>query len=323
MGRVTGRVPTLFHVISIIYIRNLSFGNFRHRIKIMCMKVFKKLLKKIFSHCEEEPSHGDGDRILSKELLVVHLDSSGSLSQRLGKGNLQNISRLKILGNLNSTDVGVLRSMSHLEILDLSEARIVVGGDYYIKSLYCQNENDVIGLYMFHRHTSLRSIYFPKDVRVVRAFAFRRCVALTEVHFSDALEQIEERAFSHCEALQSLCFPASLKNIRDMAFMHCKSLKSVELPSSVVKIGNYAFGDCPALVSIILSASLNEVGMEAFTQCKSLVKIHTRGKVPAFANTNSFAGIDVDRCTLFVPKGTKELYCVADGWRGFKHIVEE
>lgn len=284
----------------------------------MCMKQLKNLWKKLFS-----PSYGDEDRVLTKNLLDVRLDSPGTLARHLGKGNLQNISQLKILGNLDSTDVGVLRNMSHLEVLDLSEARIVVGGDYYIKSLYCQNENDVMGLYMFHRHASLRTIYFPKDIRVVRAFAFRRCVALTEVHFSDVLEQIEERAFSHCEALQSLSFPASLKNIRDMAFMHCKSLKSVELPGSVVKIGNYAFGDCVALASVSLSASLKEVGMDVFMGCKRLEKIHVLGKTPAFANTNSFDGINVEQCTLFVPKGTKEQYRVANGWRCFKHIEEE
>ena len=224
---------------------------------------------------------------------------------------------------MDSTDVGYLRNMPHLEVLDLSDARIVVGGDYYIKSLYCQNENDVIGLYMFHRNASLRSIIFPKSVRIVRAFAFRRCTLLSEVHFSEVLELIGERAFSYCESLRTVQFPSSLKYIRDMAFTHCKQLKAIQFPESVVSIGSYVFEDCPALTSICLSSSLQNIGSDVFNGCLQLTSIHAACMVPALAKTNTFDGIDVEHCTLFVPKGSKERYTVAGGWKVFKHIIEE
>lgn len=285
------------------------------------MNKFKALLRGMLARKSSDVSTDSAEVI--RELVSVRLDESGALSHQINKSDKYRISNLKIAGDLNSTDVGFLRSMSRLEVLDLSDARIVVGGNYYIKSLYCQNENDAMGLYMFHRNACLRSITFPKSVRFVRAFAFRRCTALSEVHFSDVLELIGERAFSYCESLLSIQFPSSLKTIRDMAFTHCKQLRNLKLPDSVTDIGNYAFGDCPALESVRLSASLQNLGAEVFKGCLRLSSVHAAGLTPALAKTNAFDGVDVERCTLFVAKGCREKYATAGGWKVFKHIVEE
>lgn len=283
------------------------------------MDSFKTLLRKIFSK-GHQTSHGDEG--VKQDMVTLKLDCAGLLSRKLTQGK-EDISRMKLVGDLDSTDVKLLRSLPRLEALDLSEARIVVGGDYYIKNLYCQNENDTMGLYMFHRCTHLKTIIFPRAVKVVRAFAFRRCMALSEVHFSDVLEQIGERAFSYCASLQAVQFPASLKSIREMAFMHCKMLKSVELPDSVKSIGFCAFGDCPALISVSLSSSLQNLDSEVFRDCVRLGSIHAKGMVPAFAKSDTFDGVEKDKCILYVPKGTKEMYSTANGWKVFKHIVEE
>jgi len=280
-------------------------------------KILSELLSKMGVMSRRE------DREILKELLVVKLDEAGTLSRHVDEPNRLRVSRMKIEGDLDSTDVGILRSMPNLENLDLSDARIIVGGDYYIKSLYCQNENDAMGLYMFHRHAKLRSILFPKDVRFVRAFAFRRCTALTEVHFSNVLESIGERAFSYCESLEELRFPATLKQIRLLAFVNCKSLKTLVLPDSVESIDYCAFGNCTALTSATLSSSLKDVGTEVFKGCDRLVSVHVRGTEPAFAKSDAFDGLNLDTCTLYVPKGTRARYSMANGWKNFKHIVEE
>ncbi len=287
----------------------------------MFMNKLKTLLHNIFPKGGVDASEKSVE--ILKERLSVKLEKAGSLSLSIGEKNNLRIAHLKIEGDLNSNDVGFLRSMTNLETLDLSAANIVVGGDYYIKSLYCQTEDDTIGLYMFHRHAHLRSMVFPRDVRIVRAFAFRRCTALREVHFSDVLEMIGERAFSYCGSLESICFPATLKTIREMAFKHCESLKAMNLPDSVDTIGDYAFADCPSLTSVILSSSLRNLGMEIFAGCTHLSSIHAKGCTPAFAKSSSFDGLNLQSCTLYVPKGTKEKYAEANGWKAFKNIVEE
>lgn len=285
------------------------------------MNSFKTLLHNILPKKDEKTSQANLDVL--QTLISVQVDKAGTLSQHIDKVGKSRISRLKVNGDLNSTDVRSIREMPHLEVLDLADARIVVGGDYYMKALYCQNEEDAIGLYMFHRNATLREITFPKDVRVVRAFAFRRCVSLSDVHFSEVVEQIGERAFSYCEALGSIQFPESLKSIREMAFTHCMSLRSVELPDSVDNLGDYVFADCPVLLSVSLSSSLQNVGSGIFAGCTRLSAIHAKGVNPAFAKSSSFEGVNVEACILYVPKGQKEKYATANGWKVFKRIVEE
>ena len=172
------------------------------------------------------------------ELVTIQLDEAGTLSKRIGDDKRLGISRMKVIGALDSSDVKCLRNMPQLEELDLLDARIVTGGCYYIEAWYCQNEEDVMGLYMFHRNAKLKSIIFPKGILAIRPMAFRRCSALAEVVFSPVLERIDDRAFSYCDSLEQLSFPPALQTIGARAFAHCKSLKKVQC-ESVVNIGEF------------------------------------------------------------------------------------
>ena len=158
------------------------------------------------------------------ELVTIQLDEAGTLSKRIGDDKRLGISRMKVIGALDSSDVKCLRNMPQLEELDLLDARIVTGGCYYIEAWYCQNEQDVMGLYMFHRNAKLKSIIFPKGVLAIRPMAFRRCSALAEVVFSPVLERIDDRAFSYCDSLEQLSFPPALQTIGARAFVDRKSV---------------------------------------------------------------------------------------------------
>ena len=225
------------------------------------MKNPKELLQTMLSKvgCGFSPASVE----VLKELVTIQLDEPGTLSKRIGDDKRLAISRMKVIGALDSSDVKCLRNMPQLEELDLSESKIVTGGCYYIEAWYCQNEEDVMGLYMFHRNAKLRSIIFPKGVLAIRPMAFRRCSALSEVVFSPALERIDDRAFSYCDSLEQLSFPAALQTVGPRAFVHCKSLKKVQC-ESVVNIGEFAFSDCPALSLVNLGSALQNIGDLAF-----------------------------------------------------------
>ena len=239
------------------------------------MKNPKELLQTMLSKvgCGFSPASVE----VLKELVTIQLDEPGTLSKRIGDDKRLAISRMKVIGALDSSDVKCLRNMPQLEELDLSESKIVTGGCYYIEAWYCQNEEDVMGLYMFHRNAKLKSIIFPKGVLAIRPMAFRRCSALSEVVFSPALERIDDRAFSYCDSLEQLRFPASLK----------------------------------------------KMGTDVFKGCRQLTAIHMGSEVPPFAKSDTFEGMNTDACTLFVPKGAKDNYWLADGWEKFRNIVEE
>ncbi len=307
------------------------------------MKNPKELMHSLLTKMTNEGMSGRQE--ILKEPITVFLNGAGSLPTRIGSDNKKRIACLKLAGKFNSTDVKFLRTMPRLEVLDLSEAKIVAGGSYYIEQWYCQTEDDVMGTYMFYRNKTLRSIVFPKDVSVVRPLAFRRCESLAEIKFSESLEQIEERAFSYCNSLVKVQFPAALKNIRPRAFAHCRALETVVLSDSMDTIGDFSFGDCAALTSVdfgtsvarieanafahtalssvTLPSSLKHLGTAVFDGCRSLKAIHVTSVVPPNAMTDTFEGIDLENCTLFVPKGSKKDYWLVNGWEKFKHIVEE
>lgn len=158
------------------------------------------------------------------------------------------------------------------------------------------------------------------------------------------LEKIEDRAFSYCDSLKQVSFPPALKTIGISAFGHCKSLKTI-LCESVVNIEELAFNDCPSLLSVnfgsalqnigdmafagssltsvSLPASLKTMGSKVFNGCRQLSAIHIASSVPPVAKQDTFDGINLAACTLYVPKGAKDNYWLPDGWEKFKHIVEE
>ena len=271
-----------------------------------------------------------------QELVTIQLDEAGTLSTRIGDDKKLGISRMKVKGALDSSDVKCLRKMPRLEMLDLADARIVTGGSYYIDAWYCQNEENMMGLHMFHHKDKLKSIIFPKGVVAVRPMAFRRCSALSDVVFSPVLEKIEDRAFSYCDSLKQVSFPPALKTIGIGAFGHCKSLKTI-LCESVVNIEELAFNDCPSLLSVnfgsalqnigdmafagssltsvSLPASLKTMGSKVFNGCRQLSAIHIASSVPPVAKQDTFDGINLAACTLYVPKGAKDNYWLPDGCR--------
>ena len=53
------------------------------------------------------------------ELVTIQLDEAGTLSKRIGDDKKLAISRMKVIGALDSSDVKCLRNMPQLEELDL------------------------------------------------------------------------------------------------------------------------------------------------------------------------------------------------------------
>ena len=64
-------------------------------------------------------------------------------------------------------------------------------------------------------------------------------------------------------------------------------------------IGDYAFGDCTGLTEIVSLAS-----------------------IPPICDAGVFENVDKSLCTLKVPKGSKDAYRQADGWKDFVNIEE-
>ena len=141
---------------------------------------------------------------------VVTVATAGTMKKLLGDDFL-NITTLKIVGFINGDDVYYLRKMlggsnfnkadwGKLTALDLSEAVIVEGGEYYNVDNYEQlyTSNNVIGNCMFKRCANLQSIKLPESVTSISESAFYGCSSLTSISIPNGVTSIGEWAFYQC-----------------------------------------------------------------------------------------------------------------------------
>ena len=192
------------------------------------------------------------------DLVTIELSEAGTLSSKMTSTDKYYITNLKISGPINGTDLRMIRDMAgcdyqgnstsgKLATLDLSEATIVSGGDYYCypfsnSSYY--TEDNVLGDYAFYDCSRLKSVVIPSSVTSIGERAFYGCSKLTSVEIPSSVTSIGEYAFCGCSKLTSVEIPSSVTSIGSYAFYGCSSLASVEIPSSVTSIGSYAFEKC-------------------------------------------------------------------------------
>ena len=106
------------------------------------------------------------DNDLITKQITIKLEKAGTLPDKIGSSKKYKITNLKIIGEINGTDLSMIREMAvravsvfdtdgKLSVLDLSEAKIVEGGGcYYVienhyNYHYYYTSNDVIGSYAF------------------------------------------------------------------------------------------------------------------------------------------------------------------------------
>ena len=297
----------------------------------------------------------DGDLITKQ--ITIKLEEAGTLPSKIGDTKKYKITNLKIMGEINGTDLRFIRKMAgcneegrrtegELATLDLSGSKIVKGGDIYFYSsyFYCYTSDDVIGAYAFYGCSSLTSLTLPSNVTKIGESAFEGCSGLTSLTLPSSVTSIGSSAFHGCSGLTSLTLPSSVTSIGWSAFSGCSGLTSLTLPSSVTEIGAYAFYGCSSLASLTLPSSVTEIGESAFEGCSSLTSltlpssvtsigssafygcsgltsIYVSWESPLSIDAYTFKDANTEKCILYVPKGTYDDYWLSN-WGIFANIVE-
>ena len=229
----------------------------------------------------------DGDLITKQ--ITIKLEEAGTLPSKIGDTKKYKITNLKIMGEINGTDLRFIREMAgcdykgmgtegKLVTLDLSGSKIVKGGDFYYgyydyydhNSYYYTTSDDVIGDYAFSGCSSLTSLTLPSSVTSIGGHAFEKCSGLTSLTLPSSVTSIGEFAFRYCSGLTSLTIPSGVTTIDYYAFADCRGLTSLTLPSSVTSIGGHAFAWCSGLTSLTLPSSVTEIDWSAFERCNNL-----------------------------------------------------
>ena len=218
------------------------------------------------------------DDLITKQI-TIKLDKAGTLPNKIAISEMYKITNLKIIGEINGTDWNFIREMAgrdfngektdgKLSILDLSEAKIVAGGDAYVRfSENYYTSNDKLGDYVFYGCSGLTSLTLPSSVTSIGRGAFYGCWKLTSLTIPSGVTSIGYSAFRGCSGLTNLTIPSSVTEIGDKAFYGCSGLTSLTIPSGVTSIGDEAFSGCSRLTSLTLPSSVTSIGDKAFYSC--------------------------------------------------------
>ena len=227
------------------------------------------------------------DDLITKQI-TIKLDKAGTLSDRIASSKKYKITNLKIVGEINGTDWNMIREMAgrnyqesstegNLSVLDLSEAKIVAGGDYYYYDNLFNNKvytsNDEIGEYAFAYCSGLTSLTLPVGITSIGEFAFSGCSGLTSLTLPAGITSIGEYAFYGCSGLTSLNLPAGITEIGESTFSDCSGLTSLTLPDGITSIGISAFAYCSGLTSLNLPAGITSINYGAFLDCSGLTSL--------------------------------------------------
>ena len=227
------------------------------------------------------------DDLITKQI-TIKLDKAGTLPDRIASSKKYKITNLKIVGEINGTDWNMIREMAgrnyqesstegNLSVLDLSEAKIVAGGDYYYYDNRFNNKvytsNDEIGEYAFAYCSGLTSLTLPVGITSIGEFAFSGCSGLTSLTLPDGITSIGEYAFFGCSGLTSLNLPDGITSIGESTFSYCSGLTSLNLPDGITSIGISAFAYCSGLTSLNLPAGITSINYGAFLDCSGLTSL--------------------------------------------------
>ena len=183
-------------------------------------------------------------------------------------------------------------------IIETATGKLIMGCD---GSFIPQGVTEIADL-AFYGCSGMTALDIPSSVTEIGARAFFYCKGLREVVISGAVTEIGERSFCGCDSLETLTIGNSLKRIGYGAFLHDDHIKTVTIGSAVESIGEWAFK-----------------GLDAVTSITS----HIEDVASVKMGKDVFDEIDMNACTLYVPRGTAAAYKAAPQWKNFKNIVEK
>ena len=256
----------------------------------------------------------DGDLITKQ--ITIKLEEAGTLPSKIGDTKKYKITNLKIMGEINGTDLCFIREMAgsdregwrtegKLATLDLSGAKIVRGGGIYYNSVNCYTSDDVIGNYAFSGCSGLTSLTLPSNVTSIGYSAFYGCIRLTSLTLPSSVPSIGSSAFEGCSSLTSLILPSSVTEIGSSAFSGCSGLTSLTLPSSVTSIDGRAFYGCSSLFGLTLPSGVTSIGSSAFEACYGLFSLTLPSSVTEIGES-AFRGCS-SLFSLTLPSGVTEI----------------
>ena len=240
---------------------------------------------------------------------TVNVTAAGTLSQSISSDDMSSITELTITGQLNGTDLRLIREMAgndylgqptdgSLKKLDLSGANIVEGGEKYLDT---------------DRVTSSTGTYTQN-------------VGVNSFHYATHNNVLGTSVFAGCDKLEEVILPNSITSIGDYVFWYCLNLKALEIPKNVSSIGwEFIYG--PNKISKLSVAEGNQYfsspeGSNVLMQGTRLIFGLSGAQIPA---GTTIIGTEAFRdCSglgdVIIPEGVTTIEVGAFAWSGLTSI---
>ncbi len=248
-------------------------------------------------------------------LFTVDCPSPGSLRNALlailGNEPLSSVTKLKVTGSINSTDIKLMKDELTLLEFDLSGASL---------------EGNALPAGAFQGKGILTTVKLPASLVSIGDNAFNSCANLTStVPLPANLRSIGNSAFLNCKLMPGkLVFPENLISVGNSAFQGCKSLSGpITFQAEVTSIGESAFSGCTGLTgSLTIPNSVTSVGSYAFKECRGLSGALTLSGQLTTISTGAFASCPGLTGTLLIPSSVTAIESSSfSGCAGFTELV--
>ena len=228
--------------------------------------------------------------------VTINVAEAGTLSEHIAEDRIKTLTNVKIVGDLNGDDFDIIRRMSSLKMLDLSEANIVSGGNFY-SDLGVQTNTEYISISISVEMDILKAGMIPSNVEYfyspkslikiegekVKGYIFSPFgsvsyhrwgddyffdySSLKYIEISNNLKVIGLGAFTETELTKINL--EDVDSIKNYAFYGCHQLSEVTFHNPNLNIiESNAFGECYKLAKISLPDGLEEIGDGAFFRCR-------------------------------------------------------
>ncbi len=225
----------------------------------------------------------------------VHVATAGTLESFVGTSNKGLVEELTVTGNLNFVDFEFIRTMSNLQMLDLS------GLSNTTLPASCLEKTTIPTVLLpwnltaipnraFYQ-SAITSIYIPETVQTIGEYAFYRCKSIKgNLVIPDATTLIGNYCFQECTFDGTLTLGTELKTIGEYAFSKCtKFTGNLIIPNSVTALGQFAFYQCSGFDgSIVIGNSVETINTYSFFECKGITGSLTLGNNILSIGRNAF-----------------------------------
>ncbi len=180
----------------------------------------------------------------------------------------------------------------------------------------------------------LKSVSIPKTIKDIDKQLFNNTMALSKItvaednpYFCDVdgvlFDKDVTTLYYYPNAKgSSYSLPSTTKAIRDeCGFLVCWSLSSLTLNEGLERIGKSSFYYVK-LETLTLPSTLTYIGDYAFTRVTTMKTLYCKRVTPCSLGNEAFNDDMYLFTTLYVPKGSKEAYQSANGWKNFSTIEE-